>query len=119
MKVDVFDLGEAPGNESRLVSMYGAIGVVFDLKDPLACDDFAAYWQMADLPCTISKMRLELFIDTELPFAFVWTIDCFVVCERFRLGRLLSYMCSVLLLGLTPCLQEFDIASGSALSLWP
>ena len=43
MEIDIFNLNETPGHESRLISMYNVIEVVFDLEDSLACDNFAAY----------------------------------------------------------------------------
>ena len=44
MKIDVFNLSEISNYESRLIFIYNAIEVIFDLKDSLTYNNFAIYW---------------------------------------------------------------------------
>ena len=43
MKVDIFDVSEVSNYESRLISIYNLIEIIFDLKDLLICDNFTIY----------------------------------------------------------------------------
>ena len=43
MKIDILDLSESPSHESRLVSIYNIVEVIFDLENPLVRDNFATY----------------------------------------------------------------------------
>ena len=43
MKIDIFNLSETSNYESRLVSIYNIIEIVFDLEDSLAYNNFAIY----------------------------------------------------------------------------
>ena len=41
MKIDILDLSEAPSHESRLVSIYNIVEIVFNLENSLTRDNFA------------------------------------------------------------------------------
>ena len=117
MKVDIFDLSEASNHESRLISIYNIIEIVFDLENSLAYDNFAIYWQIINFLSIVNKMRLKLFINTELLFSFIRIIDYLVVYKWFYLNNLLSYIYFILSLELILYLQKFDITCDSALLL--